>query len=64
MRNALSIAVMTLLCSACGTSGPVPGNYCDIYKPVWLSPDDQLTRDTLRQIIRNNEVHEKLCEAR
>ncbi|MDH6294694.1 hypothetical protein [Agrobacterium fabrum] len=53
----MTLALMTLLASGCATSG----NYCDVARPVRPSVDDQMTPETKRQILTENEKLQKLC---
>lgn len=53
----MTLALMMLLASGCATSG----NYCDIARPVRPSIDDQMTPETKRQILAENEKLQKLC---
>lgn len=53
----MTLALMTLLASGCTTSG----SYCDIARPVRPSVDDQMTPETKRQILTENEKLQKLC---
>ncbi len=53
----MTLALMTLLASGCATSG----NYCDIARPVRPSVDDQMTPQSKRQILTENEKLQKLC---
>lgn len=53
----MTLALMTLLASGCATGG----NYCDIARPVRPSVDDQMTPETKRQILTENEKLQKLC---
>jgi hypothetical protein len=53
----MTLALMTLLASGCATNG----SYCDIARPVHPSVDDQMTSETKRQILAENEKLQKLC---
>jgi hypothetical protein len=53
----MTMALMTLLASGCATSG----SYCDIARPVRPSVEDQMTPETKRQILTENEKLQKLC---
>lgn len=60
--------LLTLLLSACGSTGPVvkpmPGvtyTGCDWSKPITISKDDMLTEETTDQIQTHNETWNKNC---
>ena len=57
----LLLTATTLSVSACETSGPARGSFCDIAKPIYFQPDDQMTLATERAIIKHNEVGAALC---
>lgn len=54
-----ALAMVSL--TSCAGSGPAQGNFCDVAKPIYFQPDDQVDRSTERAIIRHNEVGAKLC---
>ena len=56
----LTVLAMVSLTS-CASGGPAAGNYCDIAKPIYFAPDDRMSRDTERAIIRHNEVGSAIC---
>ena len=56
----LTVLAMVSLTS-CAGNGPAAGNFCDIAKPIYFQPDDQLTRATEKAIIKLNETGAKLC---
>ena len=37
-------------------------SFCAVSKPVYLSKDDVLTRDTTREIVTHNETWAALCK--
>lgn len=53
----MTLALMLVLASGCATSG----SYCDIARPVRPSVDDNMTTETKRQILIENEKLLKLC---
>jgi len=53
------VLTLALLVSACSVVGPV--NSCDIFAAVYLSKDDVLTDDTVRQIYKHNETGKEVC---
>ena len=53
------VLTLALLVSACSAVGPV--NSCDIFGAVYLSKDDVLTDDTVRQIYKHNETGKEVC---
>lgn len=53
----MTLALMLALASGCATSG----SYCDIARPVRPSVDDNMTPETKRQILTENQKLEKLC---
>lgn len=55
----LAAMISTLaLTAGCVTSG---GSYCDIARSVYISKADQMTEETKRQILRENEKVAGLC---
>ena len=42
---------------------PPADSYCTVAKPVYMSKEDVLTRDTLREIVTHNETWAKLCRS-
>ncbi|WCK22715.1 hypothetical protein [Agrobacterium pusense] len=52
-----TMMLIVVLLSGCATSG----SYCDIARPVRPSIDDQMTPETKRQILTENEKLQKLC---
>lgn len=50
------LSVLALI-SGCATSG----NYCDVARAIRPSVEDQMTPDTKRQILSENEKVAKLC---
>ena len=55
----LTVLILVLLVSGCSTVGHV--NSCDIFGPVYLSKNDVLTDDTVRQIYKHNETGKEVC---
>ncbi len=53
----MTLALIVVLLSGCATSG----SYCDIARPVRPSVEDQMTSETKRQILTENEKLQKLC---
>ncbi len=53
------ICLILLWLTSCAISGP--GTECLAFEPIWLSPADQLTSDTGRQILKHNEKFISLC---
>lgn len=51
---------MMLSVGACAQSGQ-GGDYCAIAKPIYMHPEDQLTRATEDAIISHSETWEKNC---
>lgn len=62
-RSMIAWSVLPILSlSACATSGPVPKPGCEVYRPVYLDREDNLTDRTLRAILANNETWERICQ--
>ena len=61
MALALTL-LMTVSMSGCVTASG--GSYCDIARAIRPSVVDQLTPETKRQILRENEKLAKLCGVR
>lgn len=57
------MALATMLCLTSLASGcvTVGSNYCDVARAVRPSVADQLTPETQRQILRENQKLAKLC---
>ena len=53
------LALVAGLTACCN---PATDSYCTIAKPVYMSKDEVLTRDTLREIVTHNETWAKLCK--
>ncbi len=53
----MTLALIVVLLSGCATSG----SYCDIARPVRPSVEDQMTPETKRQILTENEKRQMLC---
>ena len=51
-----------LAVSACTSVGAGTSDFCTLYKPIYVSKQDVLTDGTVEQILRANEVWEKLCK--
>ena len=60
MRYAPLILVAVGLTACCD---PPVDSFCAIAKPVYMTAEDVLTRDTLREIITHNETWKKLCKS-
>lgn len=56
MALVTTLSVLALI-SGCATSG----NYCDVARAIRPSVEDQMTPDTKRQILSENEKVAKLC---
>ncbi len=56
----LILALGVGLLSAC--CDPPVDSFCAVAKPVYLSKEDVLTRDTLREIVTGNETWATLCK--
>lgn len=48
--------------TGCATSGP-GGSGCATFPPIFMKPDDVLTRETLGAIVAHNETWEAVCGA-
>jgi len=59
MRYALLFAVAVGLTACCD---PPVDSFCAVAKPVYLSKEDVLTRDTLREVVTANETWQALCK--
>jgi hypothetical protein len=65
IRSALSITLAGLAMtsvSACAKNGHVKNDYCFIARPIYLSDDDLVTKQTEIEILQHNEVWEHVCE--
>lgn len=49
-KTALAVCLMVMLLSSCGNLGADSG-----FSPIYINKDDQLTDETARQILQNNE---------
>ena len=59
--GALLALTTTLLVSACG--GGSATDFCAVAVPIYVSKDDALTVETVRQIVVHNETWEAICHA-
>lgn len=59
MRYLILAAGVGLLFGCCD---PPADSFCAVAKPVYLSKEDVLTRDTLREIVTGNDTWAKLCK--
>lgn len=56
----LMLCLMALPLMSCSATGG--GDYCLIYKPVFVSDQDRLTDATARQVLENNLVWRRICK--
>lgn len=56
----LALATM-LLASACVDGSAT--DFCAVAQPIFVSRGDQLTSETVRQLVAHNETWEALCRA-
>ena len=60
MWKKASIALVSLLLTACATSGPATDG-CEWTRYILVGRQDVLTEDTARQILAHNETREQIC---
>ena len=58
MRYLILAAGVCLLFGCCD---PPVDSFCAVAKPVYLSKEDVLTRETLREVVTANETWAALC---
>jgi hypothetical protein len=62
-KKTIHLFTSLLLASVLGgcTSFNSHDSFCFVSKPIYLSKDDSLTKQTLRDLIKHNESYEALC---
>jgi predicted small secreted protein len=64
MRSGLLLLLVAtpLLLTACGTAGPAQGvDVCGPWRPIYLTPNDILSRGAAYDILAHNEIGAQLC---
>ena len=59
-KRGIGLMLTLTMLTACATGSPGSSGFCDIYEPVYTSPED--TEETLRQVTRNNAAWLELCD--
>ena len=57
-RRALTLTLLT----SCVASGRASDAFCLVATPILVSPSDQLSAETAREILRHNATGERLCD--
>ena len=55
------LVMSLILLSGCATSGVVTDTGCLVFKPIYVSQQDELTEGTARQVLRHNETGRAVC---
>lgn len=53
--------LLILMLIGCSSNQPVASEFCAVAKPIYLAQADDLTVETLKEIIGHNETGRKLC---
>lgn len=62
-RFALALLALTTPLFVIGCADTSATNFCAVAGPIYVSRDDVLTTETVRQIVTLNETWEALCHA-
>lgn len=55
------LATLSLM-TACASGPETSQTFCSAGRPIYLSKDDKLTKETARAIVGHNEVGKRLCQ--
>ena len=61
VRAAVLAGVLAL--TGCASSAP-GGDACSVLRPIYVSSQDDLTPDTARQVLANNQTWARLCSTK
>jgi hypothetical protein len=54
------LCLTVMLLTSCETTGQ--GDFCEIYRPVYIGTEDVLTDPTARMILANNQKWQEECD--
>lgn len=60
-KKLIVLTFLSAQIAGCGIRQDVPAAACDWASPIWISRQDHLSAETLRQIVIHNETGERLC---
>lgn len=61
MKCAGALLALTTLALASGCVDGSATDFCSVAQPIFVSRDDVLTTDTVRQLVAHNETWEAIC---
>ena len=59
LKMKLMLLMLVIFVSGCATTGHAPE--CDVWQPIYIGIDDDLTDETITQIFKHNEKGRKIC---